>query len=58
MIIKFSELDRAYVPIYIKPLNSYTMLQLEFKVDTGTDSTTISKEDLYNIMGYTPPMGK
>ena len=53
MIIKFSELDRVYVPIYIKPLNSYTMLQREFKVDTGADSTTISKEVLYN-MGYTP----
>ena len=51
MIFRFSELDSVYLPIYIKPFNSQTMLQRVFKVDTGSDACTISKEDL-QILGY------
>ena len=47
----FAELGRVYVPINIKPLVDTTMREVFFKVDTGADFTTISKEDLMHL-GY------
>ena len=47
--IKFSERSRVYIPIYIKPLNDITMKPLRFKVDTGADSTTVSKIWLHKL---------
>ena len=41
--IGFSEFGRVYVPIDIKPINAVTMLPVRFKVDTGADTSTISK---------------
>jgi len=49
--IKFKEHGRVFVPIHIKPLDSTTMLPIEFKVDTGADVSTITKVDLENL-GY------
>ena len=34
------------LPIFIKPLYDTTMQQLDFKVDTGADTTTASKAEL------------
>jgi len=48
---KFSEYGRVFVPIDIKPLNSVTLRKTLFKIDTGADTTTISKEALRNL-GY------
>ena len=50
-VFDFSERDSVYVPIYFKPLNTQTMLPFRFKIDTGADSSTISKEDLQDL-GY------
>ena len=50
--IKLVEMGRAFVPIYIKPFASTTMNPINFKVDTGSDITTISKRDLA-YMGFT-----
>jgi len=47
----FAEFGRVYIPIDIKPYDDTTMLREWFKVDTGADSTTISKESLANL-GY------
>jgi len=45
------EFGRAYVPIDIKPQNALALRPLDFKVDTGADTTTISKADLA-VLGY------
>ena len=50
--ISFGPFRRVYIPINIKPLDDTTMKPLGFKVDTGADFTTISKENLY-ALGYT-----
>ena len=47
----FSEYGKVYLPINIKPQDNSTMLPIDFKVDTGADSTTISKADLLDL-GY------
>jgi predicted aspartyl protease len=47
----FSEFGRVYLPIYIKPQDTITLLPIDFKVDTGADTTTISKLSLAKI-GY------
>ena len=47
----FERHGAAYVPIDIKPFTDITMLPIEFKVDTGADTTTISKPDLL-LLGY------
>ena len=47
--INFGELGRVYISI--KPLNDTTMLPVRFKVDTGSDISTISKLAL-EILGY------
>ena len=48
----FEKAGRAYVPIFIKPFDKTTLLKLFFKVDTGADTSTISKQDLVSL-GYT-----
>jgi predicted aspartyl protease len=45
------EFGRVFIPIYIKPSDNPTLLGMKFKVDTGADKTTISKESLSNL-GY------
>jgi len=47
----FSEFGRVYVEINIKQQDSIAMPPVRFKVDTGADKTTISKEDLV-VLGY------
>ena len=47
----FSEYGRVYIPINIKPLDNITLSDILFKVDTGADTTTISKESLADL-GY------
>jgi len=47
----FSEYGRVYVPINIKPQDNVSLFPVRFKVDTGADTTTISKEDLVRL-GY------
>jgi hypothetical protein len=47
----FSEFGRVYIPIDIKPAVDITMSAVRFKVDTGADTTTISKKDLLRL-GY------
>ena len=42
---------RALIPLLIKPLDSFVLEPIDFKLDTGADLTTISKKDL-NILGY------
>jgi len=49
--IGFGEYGRAYVAINIKPLESITLTEVTFKVDTGADFTTISKKNLVSL-GY------
>ena len=48
----FSELRRVYIPVYVKPFSQTAMKPVQFKVDTGADSTTISKHELYKL-GFT-----
>ena len=47
----FSEFGRVFLPLYIKPFDELTLLDTDFKVDTGADKTTISKHSLYRL-GY------
>ena len=49
--INFSAFGRIILPVNIKPKNSNSLIPIEFKVDTGADSTTISKYDLIDL-GY------
>ena len=51
MQFNFSEFSRVYIPINFKPFDSQTMKPYRFKVDTGADSTVMSKEYLYSL-GY------
>jgi predicted aspartyl protease len=41
----FEDFGRVFLPIYIMPKDKSTMRYVEFMVDTGADSTTISKRD-------------
>ena len=47
----FAEYGRVIASIDIKPMNDIMLYPIDFKVDTGADKTTISKEDLFEI-GY------
>ena len=47
----FGEFGRVYIPIDIKPKGYTTMRPVRFKVDTGADSTTVSKSELIDL-GY------
>ena len=47
----FAEQGRVYLPVAIKPQERTVMLPVRFKVDTGADSTTISK-DVLIYLGY------
>ncbi|MCL2225683.1 MAG: retropepsin-like domain-containing protein [Defluviitaleaceae bacterium] len=47
----FREYGRVYVPVHIKPLHNVTLFPIEFKIDTGADTTTISKHVLFRF-GY------
>jgi len=49
--IGFAEFGRVYIPVDIKPINDVTMLPVRFKVDTGADTSTISKPELW-LLGY------
>ena len=49
--LSFAEYGRVYLPIAIKPQDKNTMISIRFKVDTGADSSTISKHDLIDL-GY------
>lgn len=49
--IEFKEFGRVYLPIFIKPYGNSIMKHIDFKVDTGADSTTISKKVLSDL-GY------
>ena len=47
----FAEYGRVYLPIDIKPYRGSTMRPIRFKVDTGADTSTISKLALISL-GY------
>jgi hypothetical protein len=47
----FQEYGRVYLSIDIKPNDDVILYPIEFKVDTGADSTTISKSALTRL-GY------
>ena len=49
--ILLSDEGRSFIPIYMKPYNDITLSQVRFKVDTGADLTTISKQELV-YLGY------
>ena len=49
--IDFAKYGRVYIHINMKPKNSVTLSPILFKVDTGADASTISKEDLSSL-GY------
>ena len=49
--INFTQSGTVFLPIYFKPLNKITMEPIDFKVDTGADTTTVSKLDLL-MLGY------
>lgn len=46
-----SEEGRGLVPVFMKPQDGITLELVSFKVDTGSDITTISKEWL-QLLGY------
>ncbi|MCL2621353.1 MAG: retroviral-like aspartic protease family protein [Defluviitaleaceae bacterium] len=50
-LFSFEERNRVYLPINFKPADDATMQPFRFKVDTGADSSAISKERLYDL-GY------
>jgi len=47
----FEKYGRVYIPLFIKPHTEITLYSVDFKVDTGADLTTISKEVLFEL-GY------
>lgn len=47
--IPFKEYGRVYAPLFVKPLDDVEMQPLDFKVDTGADTSTISKPDLIDL---------
>ena len=47
----FSEYGRVYIPINFKPKDDTTLIPINFKIDTGADTSTISKLDLADL-GY------
>ena len=49
--VKFDKFGFAYVRLYVKPNNAETMMYLPYKVDSGANITTISKNRL-NRLGY------
>ena len=49
--VKFNPLGFAYVRFFIRPSNKPLMLDHPYKVDTGANSTTISREALQSL-GY------
>ena len=51
MKIDFSEFGRVYMQVYLKPQDDITLFPVRFKVDTGADTSTISKLDLLGL-GY------
>jgi hypothetical protein len=50
-IFSLVEQGRAFIPIHIKQNDGHILLDVDFKVDTGADVTTISKMDLLQL-GY------
>ena len=51
-VFDLSKEGRAYIQIHIKPYDNLELKGIDFKVDTGADMTTISKEVLTNELGY------
>jgi hypothetical protein len=49
--IKFNELGFSIIPLYARQKNAPTMLSRDYKVDTGANCTTISKDWLVQL-GY------
>jgi hypothetical protein len=47
----FKEYGRVFIPIFIKPKDTVTLFPIDFKLDTGADTTTLSKLDLFDL-GY------
>jgi len=47
----FEEHGRVFIPILVKPFDEITLIPVGFKVDTGADTSTISKYAL-NELGY------
>ena len=47
--VRFNKLGFAYVRFFIKPSDKPMMLDHPYKVDTGANSTTISKKALQNL---------
>ena len=51
MKINFEKYGRVFVHVFIKPYDKNTLIPIRFKVDTGADTTTLSKATLINL-GY------
>ena len=51
MKIDFSEFGRVYMQVFVKPQDDETLFPVRFKIDTGADTSTISKLDLLGL-GY------
>ena len=49
--IAFDRFGFAVLPVYIKPRNSQTMANVDYKVDSGANCTTISSKRLFEL-GY------
>jgi len=51
--IKLNNDGFAYIEIGMKPFEGFIQKKVEFKLDTGANISTISKEDLRQKLGYT-----
>ena len=51
--IKLSKHGRAYISLHMKPYGKERLTAVEYKLDTGADLTTVSKETLSAVLGYT-----
>jgi len=47
--VKFDQLGFAYIDVYIRAPDTPAMSYLEYKVDSGANRTTISKDFLYDL---------
>jgi len=50
--VKLDSLGFAFVRFYIKPNNTLEMRHLPYKVDTGANRTTISKNMLLAVISH------
>jgi hypothetical protein len=49
--VKIDENGFAFIRVFVKPENETTMLPLSFKVDSGANCTTMSR-DMLSMLGY------